>query len=233
MSERPSNPLATRRRVPDDVFGGRLADCFLLDLEVAAITDTSPRMRTITFRSTDLIGFEWQGGQDVMFSVPGTDPPARRRYTIRRTDPDLGTLDIDVVLHGDGPFARWAAAVEVGDRIDGIGPRGVILVRAEAAHHLFVGDESAMAVCDAMAESLVEGTSSTVIVGGDTSAIVEAVRVTPLPDGTVAYVNGERSLVRDVNEVLVARGLDRSAIVGKPYWRADQPNAAHGEPAKD
>ncbi len=219
--------------MPDDVFGGRLSDCFLLDLEVAAIADASPRMRTITFRSTDLLGFEWQPGQDVMFTVPGSEPGARRRYTIRRSDADLGTLDIDVVLHGDGPFARWAAAVSPGDHIDGIGPRGVILVRADAAHHLFVGDESAMTVCEAMAESLPEDASSTVIVGGDAAAVLDAVRATALPVGTVAYVNGERSLVREVNDVLIARGLDRGAILGKPYWRADQPNESHGEPAKD
>jgi hypothetical protein len=57
----------TRRPVPAELFGGRLADCFLLDLMVDGVVDHSSRFRTIRFRSTDLLGFEWAPGQDVMF----------------------------------------------------------------------------------------------------------------------------------------------------------------------
>ena len=32
----------------------------------------------------------------------------------RRQDPASGTVDIDFVLHGDGPAAAWAAAAEPG-----------------------------------------------------------------------------------------------------------------------
>ena len=60
-----------------------------------------------------------------MLDVPG-ERAVRRRYTIRRSDPVSGTLDIEVVLHGTGPFARWASHAAVGDRIEGIGPRGVV-----------------------------------------------------------------------------------------------------------
>ena len=153
----------TRRPVPDDQFGGRLRDCYLLDLEVAEVVDAAPRLRSITFASADLVGFTWQPGQDVMLQVPGTDRAVRRRYTIRRGDPEAGTLDIEVVLHGDGPFARWAASAAVGDRVEGIGPRGVITVREGAAHHLFVGDESAIPATFAMVEALPAGTTATVV----------------------------------------------------------------------
>jgi NADPH-dependent ferric siderophore reductase len=244
----------TRRPVPEELFGGRLKGCYLLDLEVLGVVDRSPRVRTVTFTSPDLIGFTWQPGQDLMLEVPTADRSVRRRYTIRRADPVAGTLDIDVVLHGTGPFARWATSAAVGDRIDGIGPRGVVTVRADATNHLFVGDESSMAFAFAMVEALPAGTTATVLltseaeppdVAGPESAahvelawvrasdVIDRLRTLPLPDGTVAYLNGERTLVRQAADLLATRGLAPDSIEAKAYWRRDQPNAPHGEPAKD
>ena len=120
---------STRRPVPAEMFGGRLSDCYLLDLEVVEVRDRRPGLRSITFGSPDLVDFTWIAGQDVMLEVPDAHA-VRRRYTIRRSDPVSGTLEIEVVLHGAGPFALWASNVTVGDRIQGIGPRGVIALEA-------------------------------------------------------------------------------------------------------
>jgi NADPH-dependent ferric siderophore reductase len=248
----------TRRPVPADLFGGRLTECFLLDLEVAAVATPRPGMRTITFTSPDLVGFTALPGQDVMLSVPGADTGVRRRYTIRRCDPAAGTLDIEVVLHGTGPFASWASSAALGDHIDGIGPRGVITVRNGAAHHLFVADPSAIPFAFAMIESLPAGASATAIIATDdpidaldaaldAPASAAAVRVhrvaiadvsgglatVGLPDGTAAYVNGERRLVRQATDLLIDRGVPADAIASKAYWRLDQANKPHGEPAKE
>lgn len=245
---------ATRRPVPSDLFGGRLQDCFLLDLEVMAVVDHSPRLRTITFGSTDLIDFTWQPGQDLMLQVPDGDREVRRRYTIRRADPVAGTLDVDAVVHGGGPFGRWAGAADVGDRIDGIGPRGAITLRAGATHHVFVGDESSMAFAFAMVEALPADARATLLLAHDgdeaprlapaTSATVDLTwlsedevldRLTELtlPADTAAYINGERTLVKQATNSLVERGIPAEAIAAKPYWRRDQANAPHGEPARD
>jgi NADPH-dependent ferric siderophore reductase len=78
----------------------------------------------------------------------------RRRYTIRSFDPATATLDLDVVLHGDGPGAAWARTASAGDRIEAIGPRGKVTVDAEADWHLFVGDDAALPATLAMAGSL-------------------------------------------------------------------------------
>ena len=234
-----------RRPVPADLFGGRLADCFLLDLEVVHVADVRPGMRAITFASPDLVGFESRPGQDVMFDVPGA-AATRRRYTIRRADPVAGTLDIEAVLHGTGPFASWAATAAPGDRIEGIGPRGVVTLRDGASHHLFVADPSAIPFTLAMLDSIPAGTAASAVIVSDGPADPDTDRVswvTPggladhlasiaLPDGTAAYVNGERRLVRHVVELLVARGVAADAIASKAYWRDDQANQAHGEPAK-
>jgi NADPH-dependent ferric siderophore reductase len=242
-----------RRPVPDDLFGGRLAGCFLLDLEVAAVQDRTPTFRTITFRSEDLVDFEWQAGQDLMFEVPGDDSGVRRRYTIRRADPAAGTLDVDVVLHEHGRFAGWAKAVAPGARIEAIGPRGAVTVREGAGAHLFVGDESSIGATFAMVEALPAGAAATVVIAcegeppvgppvtpADLSLtwlpeadVVEHLAGVELAEGTVAYVNGERGLVRRAAAALADRGLPADAVTTKAYWRRDQPNAAHGEPAKD
>jgi NADPH-dependent ferric siderophore reductase len=242
------------RPVPDELFGGRLKGCYLLDLEVEQIVDLAPRLRSITFTSPDLIGFTWKAGQDLMLEVPDAERTVRRRYTIRRSDPEAGTLDIEIVLHGTGPFARWAAVAAAGDRIEAVGPRGAVTVRAGAAHHLFVGDESAIPVTFAMLEALPAGVSATALLGAEaeppalgtpTSAadvqlawapvgeLVDRLRSVPLPVGTAAYVNGERTLVREATQLLTARGLAPDALASKAYWRADQANAGHGEPLKD
>ena len=236
-----------RRPVGSELFGGRLADCCYLDLSVAAVNEVSPRLRSITFESPDLVGFEWQPGQDIMFDVPGTGSVGRRRYTIRRADSDAGTADVEVVLHGHGPFGNWAAAAAPGDRIEGIGPRGAQLLQPDAAHHLFVADESAVPAAMAMLEGLPAGASGTAVCVTDDGAptcpadgdvqwlnageLAGALAATPLPDGTAAYVNGERALVRDAVAVLQGRGLER--IASKAYWRRDRANAAHGEPPHD
>jgi len=248
-----SEPSAARRRpVPADIFGGRLTGAFLLDLEVDAVADHAPRYRTITFRSPDLVAFDWQPGQDLMFEVPG-EAGVRRRYTIRRADSSAGTADIDVVLHEHGRFARWARAAVPGDRIDAIGPRGVIGLRPDASHHLFVGDESSIGATFAMAEALPGGATADVVLAceGDPpvkpplvaadltvtwlpeALVAEHLRSVELPDRTAAYIAGERSLVRRTAAVLAERGVPNDAVSTKPYWRRDQPNAPHGEPAKE
>lgn len=218
-----------RRPVPADLFGGRLAGCFLLDLEVVGTGEPRPGTRSITFTSPDLVGFESLPGQDVMFEVPAM-PGTRRRYTIRRADPAAGTLDIEVVLHGDGPFASWAAGASVGDRIEGIGPRGVVTLHAGATHHLFVADASAVPFALAMAESVSAGTPLTVVEIVDALDDLDTIA---LPAGAAAYVNGERSLVRSAVELLVTRGVPPDMITSKAYWRRDEANKPHGEPSKD
>ena len=222
---------STRRPVPAEMFGGRLSDCYLLDLEVVEVRDRRPGLRSITFGSPDLVDFTWIAGQDVMLEVPDAHA-VRRRYTIRRSDPVSGTLEIEVVLHGAGPFALWASNVTVGDRIQGIGPRGVIALKPDASHHLFVGDESAEPAINVMIEALPASATAAVVLGTETE-VVDRLRAEPLPAGTVAYVFGERGLVREAAEVLVTRGLARDLISTKSYWRRDRANESHGEPGRD
>jgi NADPH-dependent ferric siderophore reductase len=114
-----------------------------------------------------------------------------------------------------------------------------------------VADPSAVPAAFAMAEGVAAGRTAAAVVvaddgaaGGVAPASLEVTRVVEdgvadalgsvdLPPGTVAYVYGERSLVRQAVDALAARGLGADAIASKAYWRRDQANAAHGEPARE
>jgi len=156
----PGTPTAAPRspgpRSPDtSALVARLGDgVAAFDLEVTATTALTPTMRRIRCTAPGLAGLSYLPGQDFMLAVPAGGASFRRRYTIRAFDAAGPFVDIDVVLHGDGPGAAWAASVQPGERIEAIGPRGKVTVDGTADWHLFVGDDSAVPASLAMAESL-------------------------------------------------------------------------------
>ena len=251
MSER--LPVSTRRPVPDDTFGGRLKGSYLLDLEVVGVDEIAPHVRLITMASSDLVGFDYTPGQDLLFEFPDGDRAVRRRYTIRRSDPAEGTADFEIEIHdGRGPATRWAAQAKPGEHLEAIGPRGAISLRPTATSHLFVVDDSAMPAAFVMLETLPADTPATALLvtshGANSRPAPASAPATSLvwldqPEmletlsdldpaaGTAAYLFGERHLVRTAEEHLVTGGLDRDAMASKAYWRRDQPNANHGEPS--
>jgi NADPH-dependent ferric siderophore reductase len=65
-----------------------------------------------------------------------------RSYTARRQDVDRGEVEIDFVLHGDGPAAAWAAAAVPGAPL-GVAGGGTLGDRPAGAL-LLAGDETAL-----------------------------------------------------------------------------------------
>src|ERR1700730_1287946 len=162
MSE--NRPVSTHRPVPDHMFNGRLRGSYLLDLEVVGVEEVAPHVRLVTMASSDLVGFEYTPGQDLLFEFPDGDQPLRRRYTIRRLDPAAGIADFEIEIHdGRGPATRWAAKAELGEHLEAIGPRGGISLRPTATSHLFVVDDSAMPAAFALLEALPAGTPATAL----------------------------------------------------------------------
>ena len=127
----PTNELSpTRRPVPASLFGGRYTDAFLLDLEVVRAENPASHVRSLTVSSSDLVGFEFRAGQDLMIGFPEGGRTLRRRYTIRRaTHGGHGGPRIRDPPHG-GVATRWAAKADIGSRLEAIGPRGVITLRS-------------------------------------------------------------------------------------------------------
>ncbi|HEX5587469.1 MAG TPA: siderophore-interacting protein [Acidimicrobiia bacterium] len=233
-----------------------------LSLEVVGTVRVTPRMTRVRLTGDDLTGFQFVAGQDLMFAVPNGAATMNRRYTIRGFDPVARVVDVDAVLHGDGPGASWMARATPGDRIDAVGPRGKIVPSTDAEWHLFLGDESglpAIAVmlealpADATAVALVEvadageeqpiDTAAAVSLGwihragaqpGDPELLVDALRSIVLPPGAGhAYLAAERGVVNALRGELATRGFEPERVASKAYWKRHEANAAHGEPFPD
>jgi NADPH-dependent ferric siderophore reductase len=216
-------------------------------LSVAGVVDVGPRMRRITVAGEALAEFVALPGQDVVVHVSdGHDGGVSRRYTIRNLDPEARRLDLDVVMHGHGPGAAWAASVAIGDDVEVFGPRGKVLL-ADARWQLFVGDESAIPAIAEMIGALPVGTTAVAVIevtddddeqpipatgpvdvrwlhrlvtpAGESELLDRAVASIEISDvDRHAYLFGESRVVRRLRDGLGGRGLHPHEISAKGYW---------------
>jgi NADPH-dependent ferric siderophore reductase len=216
-------------------------------LSVADVVDVGPRMRRITITGQALANFVALPGQDVVVHVSdGQGGGVSRRYTIRNLDTETRRLDLDVVMHGDGPGAAWAASVVTGDDVEVFGPRGKVLV-ADARWQLFVGDESAIPAIAEMIAALPNGTAAVAVIevtdaddeqpisaaalvdvrwlyrletpAGESELLDRAVASIEIPDADRhAYLFAESRVVRRLRDDLGSRGLQPHEISAKGYW---------------
>jgi NADPH-dependent ferric siderophore reductase len=226
-------------------------------LLVASVLDVTPHMRRIQLTSPELDAFQYLPGQDLALGFLRDDgSTVRRRYTIRRFDRDLRLLDLDFVMHGDGPGIRWAQAARPGVAIEAIGPRGKISLAAGAEWHLFAGDATAMPGSLAMMEALPAGVPARAYlevdgpeerqsvtfasasktmgwryVGDRSGGLLAEVSAAGLsPAGGHAYLAGEVALVSALKAALLAGGWAADQVSAKAYWNRGRANAGHGEP---
>lgn len=232
-------------------------------LQVVAVDDITPRMRRVELSGPELETLEHVPGQDVMLIFPRDgDRPIHRRYTIRRFDRAGPLLELNFVMHGDGPAARWARSAQAGSRIDVAGPRGKITLVGDAEWHLFAGDETGLPAALAMMEALPSGVPACgfFVVDGPAEEqppagaagpgraitwvhrgeapevdrdLTAVVEAADLPAGRGhAYLAGEVGLVAALQGCLQERGLSAEQVSGKPYWNRARANAGHGEPER-
>jgi NADPH-dependent ferric siderophore reductase len=217
-------------------------------------------MRRIQLTDPSLSQFSCLPGQDVALVFARDEGTAvRRRYTIRHFDAERRLLELDFVMHGDGPGMRWAQAARPGLSIETIGPRGKITLAAGVDWHLFAGDATAVPgsltmmealpseipthaffQVDAPAErQLLEGSDHNRAIewrfDGDElqhpDGIVAALASADLPrEPGHAYLAGEVGLVQALKTSLLARGWNPNRISAKAYWNRGRANAGHGEP---
>jgi NADPH-dependent ferric siderophore reductase len=233
-----------------------------LTLEVRSRAQVTPLVTRVVVGGDDLRGFEFAPGQDLMLAVPTGDGTINRRYTIRRGDPDAGTVDLDFVVHGHGPGSAWATDAPVGSSIAAVAPRGKVVPADDADWHLFVCDESGWAATAAMTESL--GADAHAVIVADvatedeqqeleaaadvyiswcnrdgtpparTDQVLAALDALTLPEGRGhAYLSAEFAVVRAVGAWLADHGFAPDDVSPKAYWRSGTANAAHGEPLRD
>jgi NADPH-dependent ferric siderophore reductase len=221
---------------------------------VVGTEQLTPRMRRVTVQADGMRGVTTRPAQDVELLLrEGTGRRVKRRYTIRHARPDAGELDLDVLLHGDGPGARWGQSARPGDEIEFQGPRGKLELRP-ASWHLLVGDESALPAIAAICEAI-DGREPAVAVievqeqsdeqpvladvrwvyrhdapaGGADLLTASLDRLDP-PPGAAAYLMGETRAMVALRGLLEARGVEHAAIFVKGYWNLGRPDRLAGRP---
>ncbi len=132
-------------------------------LKVLRVTDLSASLRRVTLGGSDLQGFLSLSPDDhvkAFFFPSGTTAckpaigpagpvwpnggarPPMRDYTPRRYDEHAQELDMEFVLHGEGPAARWASEARPGKFLLIAGPRSSALVPLRADGYLLIADEA-------------------------------------------------------------------------------------------
>jgi len=233
-------------------------------LQVLRVVDITPRMRRVTLGGPELAGFVSLGSDDHIkllfpqnaqeqaalespsFSIKGDGPqPAMRDYTPRRYDLDIGELDIDFVLHGDGPASTWAEQVQVGQHLYIGGPRGSMIVPDIFDSYLLIGDETAIPAIARRLEELPAGRKVLAVIEIADAAeqqvlssaakveviwvlrgqddLLDVVRNLTLPSGTLySFVATETKLSRQVRRVLLdTHKVDEQYLKAVGYWRAE------------
>jgi NADPH-dependent ferric siderophore reductase len=233
-------------------------------LQVLRVTDITPRMRRVTLYGPELAGFISLGTDDhvkLLFAttpqeqaaldsfMPGQNSegpkPAMRDYTPRRYDAASGELDIDFVLHGEGPAATWAAQAQAGQFLYIAGPRGSMIVPDMFDSYLLIGDETALPAIARRLEELPANRRAQVVIEIEDDAerqtlnskaqvdviwvlrgerdLLEVTRQLTLPEGKLyAWVATESGLSRKVRRVLLDEfGLDEASVKAAGYWRIE------------
>ena len=233
-------------------------------LDVLRVVDITPRMRRITLGGPELAGFVSLGSDDHIklmfpqnaaeqaalqsptFSIKGDGPqPAMRDYTPRRFDLSLGELDIDFVLHGDGPASTWAEQAQVGQHLYIGGPRGSMIVPDIFDSYLLIGDETALPAIARRLEELPTGRKVLAVIEIADAAeqqalqsaaeleviwvlrgqvdLLDTVRTLTLPSGALyTFVAMETKLSRQVRRVLLdTHKVDEAFLKAVGYWRAE------------
>ena len=203
---------------------------------VTAAEPITARIRRLRIESDALAGLDVHPGQQVRVLVSGL---TLRTYSVWRYDPS-GAVELCVLDHSEGgPGARWGKSVGIGDQVRLRKPEGTFTLRPDAAHHVFVGEETASVAFGTMLAALPEDAR----VSGCVETEAEEDRLplahsdrlnwltrggTSLPDavkhlapepGGIAYVAGEARTVQQVRQVLVREaGWDRRSVLTKPFW---------------
>lgn len=199
---------------------------------------------------------------DVRAALPAQLPhgiewtPAENRltrdYTPRRVDAGAGELDLDFVVHGDGPAAAWAASARVGDELWFVGPKSSLRLPERLDWILLIGDETALPAIgrflderplDAPAHVLVtvpddtarqelasrDGDTVTWVVAepGDAAALEAAVRALPVPagDGYAWAAAESRALLPVRRHLRRERKLPKDRLNITGYWHREETSA--------
>jgi NADPH-dependent ferric siderophore reductase len=247
-------------------------------LEVRTVKHPGPLYGLITLSGDDLADFETPSPTDHVGVIPplpsgelvlpevadgrlrwpaGERPPMRE-YTVRRFDREARELDVRILLHGNGPLARWAAQAAPGDRVGVVGPRVSKVMPGGFANYLLVGDLTAVPAIarwlsvlpgGAMAQVLIAARSEEDVVELKCAEPISVLWLTEalMPEAdwlppavaatslhsrdTFAWAAGEAVAMREVRRVLLEQhGLPSENVKVTGYWRRDEPDFDYDAP---
>jgi NADPH-dependent ferric siderophore reductase len=194
---------------------------------------------------------DWTGNE---FRLPDGRRPVLRTLTPRRLDSDRLELDVDVVIHGAGSAAQWAATAQPGDPAAVSGPARGYRAETDGAAFLLGGDETAIPAIGQLVEWL--PTDCPVRVEIEVAApvarmalptrpgvsvnwldlpvgappgerLVATLRGADLQPGTRVWMAGEAAAMQRIRRHLFEeRGLPRQEVTVRGYWK-------HGRSAVD
>lgn len=171
-----------------------------------------------------------------------------RTYTVRRWDPGVGEIDVDVVKHGSGPATTWAYSCAPGDALHVAGPK-MSHGHADVGWLLIAGDETALPAIARWLEELPAGAKAEVFIevgeadhvqeirtaadatitwlsrdgapAGTTSLLLDALQAAPWhSDDVYAWVAGETLTLTPIRRWLRNdKGLPRERVEVAGYWR--------------
>jgi NADPH-dependent ferric siderophore reductase len=234
-------------------------------LQVERITQITPRLMQISLSGDDLSDFISSSFDDHIKVfiphdgvpvMPQTGPngvafpddvqrPLARDYTPRRYDNANKLLDLEFVLHNDGPATEWARQAKTGDQLVIAGPRGSFVIPDGFDWQIMIGDETALPAIARRLEELPAGVKVQVVVEVENqaeelvfdtradvsvtwvhresgaSSLEGAARAISLPAGEgYVWAAAEASVVRAIYKHFVADlGLDKSRIRASSYWK--------------
>lgn len=237
-------------------------------LRATSVTDITPLMRRVRLEG-DMEGFVSPAHADhikAFFFPEGVEPllppigpngaefppgtrPEMRDYTPRFWNLAEGWIELDFVLHGDGPAASWAARAKPGSTLVIGGPRGSLVIPMNFDWYLLAGDETALPAIGRRIEELPEGAKVIAVVevagkaeeqrfdtradlnliyvhrngtpAGTTTLVLDAIRALTFPQGIAySYIAGEVTMAKSVRAHLTdERGFAPEYVKAAGYWR--------------
>jgi len=244
-------------------------------VQVKHVHRLTPHALRVTFTGEELEGFTTKGPAEhirLFFPFPGEEKPVMpvwgpngpelapgqqrpisRVYTPRHWDPATRELDVEFVVHGEGPGSSWAEGAAPGATVVVAGPGGPYQVDPEAEWFLIGGDHAALPAigtildvlpASAHADVYVEVEGATEEQRLDSQAqlsvtwlhgaaeevpgrrLEEAIRSAPLPEGPGRiFIACEATIMRNIRRHLLhERGLARSIVHTHGYWKQGEVN---------
>ncbi|MCG8918814.1 siderophore-interacting protein [Actinokineospora sp. PR83] len=184
-----------------------------------------------------------------LLATPRATRPIVRNYTVRAHRAEGPELDVDFVVHGDGPAGTWAGNCAVGDRVAIIDEGITFAPPPSTREFVLVADESGLPAVAGVLASLDAGATGravievgvaedrqdliapagvevTWVVRADPHAVpgraaLAAAEALPVPtDRFLGWVVGEAALATGLRRHWVRAGVPKEDIVFCGYWRA-------------